>query len=201
VNGKIAAVGSERLLISNEHTNRVVHKWRSEEQSILIGTNTALLDNPSLTNRLWTGKNPIRLVIDMDLKLPSSAKLMNGEAPTIVFNRHQHTVELGKDAFLQLPAVSYYQVTEDVDVVMQVLNACYQLQLQSVLVEGGAQLLQSFIKADCWDEAYVITNEVLTVAEGLGAPVLTNARSRQTEQLEQDRIDYFVHSKLEYSGV
>jgi diaminohydroxyphosphoribosylaminopyrimidine deaminase / 5-amino-6-(5-phosphoribosylamino)uracil reductase len=82
--GREAAV--ERLLISNEYSNRLVHKWRSEEAAILVGTNTALLDDPELTTRLWPGPSPVRLVLDRDLKLPSSLKIFNQEVKTIIFN-------------------------------------------------------------------------------------------------------------------
>jgi diaminohydroxyphosphoribosylaminopyrimidine deaminase/5-amino-6-(5-phosphoribosylamino)uracil reductase len=75
-----------RLLISNEYSNRLVHKWRSEEASILVGTNTAMRDDPELTTRLWPGPSPIRLVVDMDLKLPSSLRIFNQQQPTIIFN-------------------------------------------------------------------------------------------------------------------
>src|SRR5437868_6012424 len=77
-NGKIG-IDTERVLISNEYSDRLVHKWRSEEAAILIGTNTALKDDPSLTTRLWQGNNPVRLVIDMDLRLPSHLKIFNRE--------------------------------------------------------------------------------------------------------------------------
>ena len=80
----------ERLIISNEYTNRLVHKWRSEEAAILIGKNTALIDDPSLTNRLWTGNNPIRIIIDMDLELPAYLKIFDRSVRTIIFNGRQH---------------------------------------------------------------------------------------------------------------
>ena len=86
VNGKTGAKNSDRLLISNDYTNRLVHKWRSEEASILIGTNTALKDNPSLTTRLWQGKNPVRIIIDRELQLPSKLNVFNNESKTIIFN-------------------------------------------------------------------------------------------------------------------
>ena len=165
-----------RLLISNEQTNRLVHKWRGEEMAILVGTNTALLDDPSLTTRLWPGRDPIRLVVDMDLRLPKSLQLFDGNAPTIVFNLHQHTLPLEKIAASDLRSigVGYYQVTEDVSLVHQIMNALYQLNIQSVIVEGGAQLLQSFIDDNSWDEARIISNQDLIIGEGLPAPVLKN---------------------------
>lgn len=172
--GKIANDDYSRVLISNAYTNRLVHLWRSQQMSILVGTNTALYDDPSLTTRLWPGKDPIRLVVDMDLRLPSTLQLFDGVTPTIVFNKHKHTLQLQKNIDWYLVGLQSYQVTEDVSLVHQITNALYQLNIQSVLVEGGAQLLQSFIDEGMWDEACVITNEKLALGEGLAAPILKN---------------------------
>jgi len=192
--GRIAAAtSSQRLLISNEYTNRLVHRWRSEEPAILIATNTALNDNPRLNTRLWPGKNPLRLVIDMDLRLPASLHIYDKLQPTVVFNKHQHSLDF--NVKLSEPAndlLGYYQVTEDVSIVQQVMNACYQMNIQSVLVEGGARLLQSFIGEDTWDEARIITNENLTIGEGLAAPLLLKALHNSTEQYFTDKINYFT---------
>src|SRR6266540_3635821 len=157
---------NKRLLISNEFTNRLVHKWRSEEAAILVGTNTAFMDDPELTTRLWKGNNPTRLVVDMDLKLPASLKIFNGESMTIVFNKIKHE---------ENDKILYYRVTEDVNLVHQITNALYQLKILSVIVEGGARLLQSFIDEGMWDEARVINNEELIINNGLPAPHLKNA--------------------------
>ncbi|MEO7768510.1 MAG: bifunctional diaminohydroxyphosphoribosylaminopyrimidine deaminase/5-amino-6-(5-phosphoribosylamino)uracil reductase RibD, partial [Ferruginibacter sp.] len=89
-NGKIGNSDGSRLMISNEITNREVHKWRSREASILVGTNTASKDNPSLTTRLWPGHHPLRLVIDKELKLPRTLSLFDGKVKTIVFNSILH---------------------------------------------------------------------------------------------------------------
>lgn len=184
-NGKIAGeAGGERLLISNEFTNRLVHKWRSEEAAILVGTNTALFDDPSLTTRLWKGANPLRLVVDMHLRLPSSLQLFNKQERTIVFNSLQHE-EQGN--------LLYYQVTGDVNLVHQVVNALYQLKVQSVLVEGGAQLLQSFIDEGLWDEIRVITNNELVTPDGLAAPRIHTGRLHKQESLFSDTLHYFVN--------
>ena len=98
---KIAVNSDKPLKISNEFTNRLVHKWRSEEAAILVGTNTALADDPLLTNRLWSGKNPVRLVIDKELKLPAGAKIFNIDAPTVVFNLYKSTIntELSNEVY------------------------------------------------------------------------------------------------------
>ncbi len=181
---KIAGNGTNRLLISNEQTNRLVHKWRSEESSILIGTNTAMLDNPELTTRLWNGPSPIRLVVDMDLSLPSSLKLFNGKQRTIIFNTVKHE---------EAEHLSYYQVTEDVSLVHQIVNALYQMKIQSVIVEGGARLLQSFIDEDIWDEARIINNEELIIRTGLAAPELRMNNVKEEMKIMGDAIKIYTN--------
>jgi diaminohydroxyphosphoribosylaminopyrimidine deaminase / 5-amino-6-(5-phosphoribosylamino)uracil reductase len=182
--GKIGSGTAERLMISNEYTNRLVHKWRSEEASILIGTNTALNDDPSLNVRSWKGNDPVRLIIDINLRLPSTLQVFDKGQRTIVFNRMRH--EEGD-------TLSYYQVTSDVSIVHQVLKACYQLNIPSILVEGGAKLLQSFIDNNSWDETRVITNTVINAGTGLTAPILSNAIEIQKENILTDTIAYFAN--------
>ncbi len=168
-----------RLLISNEYSNRLVHKWRSEESAILVGTNTALLDDPELTTRLWEGSSPVRLVIDKELKLPASLKILNGQIGTIIFNTKRHE-DAGR--------ILYYQLKDDKRFIQQMMNALYQLQIQSVLVEGGAKLLQSFIDGGIWDEARIIKNERLIINNGLRAPVLVNAKEIAKDKIFSDTI-------------
>ncbi|MBG9376317.1 bifunctional diaminohydroxyphosphoribosylaminopyrimidine deaminase/5-amino-6-(5-phosphoribosylamino)uracil reductase RibD [Panacibacter sp. DH6] len=191
-NNKIATLSAGRLLISNAVSNKLVHKWRSEEAAILIGTNTAMLDDPALTNRLWFGKSPVRLVIDMHLRLPHHLQIFDGKQPTVIFNSLQHSEDVFK---VLLPAGGIrgglYQVTEDVSMVHQVLNACYQNNIQSILVEGGARLLQSFIDEEAWDEARIITNETLTIEQGLPAPQLLNAMLVKQDRIFTDTIAFY----------
>jgi diaminohydroxyphosphoribosylaminopyrimidine deaminase/5-amino-6-(5-phosphoribosylamino)uracil reductase len=197
LDGKIANEDYSRIRISNEHTNRIVHQWRSEEMAIAVGTNTALFDDPELTTRLSPGRNPIRIVVDMDLRLPASLKLFDSKTPTIVFNTRQHSQPLEKISINELNGlgVGYYQVTEDVSLVHQIMNALYHMNIQSVLVEGGSYLLQSFIDEGIWDEARVITNEQLAVGAGLPAPVLKNAALKNTHPVFSDAIRTYKNTK------
>ena len=196
--GAIAAPGGSAVQISNGYTNRLAHRWRSEEAAILVGTRTALLDNPSLTTRLWPGKHPIRLVIDRHLKLSGTLQLFDAKTPTVIFNEQQHTIS---DSNRILSAGNwFYQVDKDVSMVEQVVNALYQLRIQCVLVEGGAQLLQSFINEDFWDEARVITNEALTIPGGIAAPRLTNTIKTGEERFFSDSIAYYIPSAFR-SGI
>lgn len=182
--GKIAQEDYSRLLISNEFTNRLVHKWRSEEASILVGTNTARYDDPALTTRHWPGPNPIRLVIDMDLQLPASLQLFDHTVPTIVFNTIKHEEQEN---------LLYYQVTHDVSIVHQVTNALYRFKIVSVLIEGGAKLLQSFIDAGVWDEIRLIRAGKTVAQTGIASPTMPNAEWRNAETMQSDTIDYFVN--------
>lgn len=179
---KIAADSGERLLISNEYTNRLVHQWRSEEAAILVGTNTALYDDPVLTNRLWSGPSPVRLVVDRQLRLPASLKIFNREVKTIVFN----TI---KDE--ESENLVYYKIRKDESLVHRLMTALYRMKLQSVLVEGGARLLQSFIEEGIWDEAKVIVNRVLMAGEGIAAPILPAAEKISEQQVADDLIEIF----------
>lgn len=184
---KIAYNSDKRLLISNNMSNKLVHKWRSEEAGILVGTKTALKDNPFLTNRLWNGKSPVRLIIDLDLKLPSTLNIFNNVAPTIIFNLHKNDSEISE--FLN-NQVYYYQLAKT-KIVQQILDACYTLNIQSIIVEGGQKLLQSFIDENLWDEARIITNQKLFIGEGLTAPVILNAELRSQEFYNEDFISIY----------
>jgi diaminohydroxyphosphoribosylaminopyrimidine deaminase / 5-amino-6-(5-phosphoribosylamino)uracil reductase len=198
LDNKIANEDYSRILISNEFTNRVVHKWRGEEMAIAVGTNTALFDDPELTTRLSPGNNPIRIVVDMDLRLHQTLKVFNSTTPTIVFNTKKNNLPLEKISITELKEIglAYYQVTGDVSLVHQMTNALYRMNIQSLLVEGGAYLLQSFIDEGVWDEARIITNEQLTIGSGLPAPVLKNSVLHASEQIFSDVIRTYKNTKV-----
>ncbi len=180
---KIGNAGNNRLIITNEFTDRIVHRWRSEEAGIMAGTNTVMLDDPQLTNRLWHGHSPVRVIVDMDLRLPSSLHVFDGSVKTIVFNALKH--EENDNLF-------FYQVTRDVNLVHQVVNGLYQMRILSVMIEGGARLIQSFIDEGMWDEARVITNSKLISKEpAIASPILTDSRLVDEEMISDDLIRIF----------
>ncbi|RZJ39913.1 MAG: bifunctional diaminohydroxyphosphoribosylaminopyrimidine deaminase/5-amino-6-(5-phosphoribosylamino)uracil reductase RibD [Chryseobacterium sp.] len=146
--------------ISNSLTKQFVHELRNNEHSILIGTMTALRDNPSLTTREITGRNPVRILIDIDLKVPSDYKIYNNEAETLVFNSIKNADE-GNIRFIK---------TESENFIEKLIKKLYELQIQSIIVEGGGLVLQQFIDANLWDETIVIKNENLTIENGTKAP-------------------------------
>lgn len=182
-NGIIGHGNGERLLISSPATNRLVHKWRSEEAAILVGTRTAMQDQPSLTNRLWHGKNPIRMVLDKNLSLPTSHPLLDQAAPTIVFNAAKN--ENSKN-------ITFVECDFSQNVVPQILSYAYQNNIQSILVEGGATLLQSFMNSGLWEEARVITNENLIAECGVAAPIWTQPIHIQSKMNVSDDSILFL---------
>lgn len=145
-------IDASPVWLTNQYSRQLVHKWRTEEMAILIGSQTAIDDNPSLTARDWSGKNPIRLLIDKDNRVPRNAKIFDNPAETIVLNHDNIDFETG--------------------VVQQILDLLYQKNLQSVIVEGGAKTLQSFIDANFWDEARIFESQK-QLFDGTKAPVFS----------------------------
>ncbi len=186
-NEKIAGNNGERVFISNDFTNRLVHQWRSEAAAIIAGSATFLKDDPALTTRLVQGNNPLRLVIDMDLKLPAALKVFDGSVKTIVFNAKKNETHHN---------LSFYKINKEEKLIPQLLNILCTLQIQSVIVEGGAKLLQTFIDENWWDEARVITNTEMEITEGLQAPVLKNNTLIKNENIRSDNIAYFINNTL-----
>ncbi len=146
--------------IGNSLTKQFVHQLRSEEHAILVGTNTALVDNPSLTVREFSGKNPIRILLDFDLKIPSNFKLLNDEAPTIIFNSVKNE-EIKNLKFIKI---------EKEDFLKNMMKKLHKEQIQSIIIEGGSFTLQKFIDEKLWDEAIIIRNENLLLQNGTPAP-------------------------------
>lgn len=181
----IAHADYSLLKISNDITDRLVHKWRSEAAAILVATNTALHDNPALTNRLWSGNNPTRLIIDKQLKLPATMHVFDGSLKTVVFN---FLKEEEKDGLM------FYKLAAAENIIPGLLAALYKLKVQRVLVEGGSRLLQSFIDAGSWDEARIITNELLITGDGIKAPQLKHHRLIGNDNINSDSLAYYENT-------
>lgn len=172
--------GQPRARITNSSTNKLVHQWRSEEQAIMVGTNTALLDNPRLTVRYAKGKDPVRIVLDKELKIPKKYHLLDGKIPTIIFTSKNK--KPGQN-------IDYITIDFGRDVLKQVLNELYKRSIQSMIVEGGAELLNSFIKAGLWDEARVIISPK-QFKEGIPAPKLVSKPYKRA-LIKGDKIYFY----------
>jgi diaminohydroxyphosphoribosylaminopyrimidine deaminase/5-amino-6-(5-phosphoribosylamino)uracil reductase len=146
--------------ITNALSKRLVHKQRSEESAILIGTNTAEYDNPALTIREWTGNQPVRLVIDRMLRLDSVLHLFDGKVPTWVFTGQEQA---------DTENLKYVPLDFNTNILPQLLAALHDRELLSIVVEGGSELLNSFLEADLWDEAFIYTGNQF-FGKGVEAP-------------------------------
>ena len=177
--GFIAQKNFESKWISDEFSRPLVHRWRSEEDAVLVGTRTASHDDPSLTVRDWTGRDPIRIVIDRFLRLNSHLQLFNKKEKTICYNVLKHEehknlllVRINENGFLE-----------------ELIHDLFKRNVQSLIVEGGAQTLQLFIDANLWSEARVFTSP-RTFGEGIKAPTF-QAKLGAQQNIDSDRLEYF----------
>lgn len=150
--------------ISNPLSQQMVHQLRADEHAILVGTKTALTDNPSLTVRKVSGKNPIRILIDFDLKVPEHYHIFNEDARMLIFNAKKET-EMGHLKWIKISRQNFLK---------NLIQKLYENEIQSVIIEGGAHTLQQFIDENLWDEAMVFKNQNLFLKNGTSVPILKN---------------------------
>ncbi|RYY69143.1 MAG: bifunctional diaminohydroxyphosphoribosylaminopyrimidine deaminase/5-amino-6-(5-phosphoribosylamino)uracil reductase RibD [Chitinophagaceae bacterium] len=180
--GFVARENFEALPISNPYTNRWVHKMRASEMAIMIGTNTALYDTPSLTTRHWIGKNPVRIVIDKKLQLNKEAALFSEAAATIILNELREARE---------GHLHYIRINKEERLLPQLLQLLFQKNIQSLIVEGGPALLQSFVDEGLWNEAFIITNEAFFLKSGVRAASLPADKFISSWHMAGDKIAYY----------
>lgn len=169
--------------ISNALTKQFVHQLRSNEHSILIGTMTALRDNPSLTTREIIGRNPIRILIDIDLKVPKDFNVYSNEAETLVFNSVKEGDE-GNIKFIKTSRENF---------IANMLKTLHELHIQSIIVEGGSLVLQQFIDAGLWDETIIIKNKNLVLENGTKAPRFSKTPI-DTRDFRDNDIEFYKNS-------
>lgn len=172
----------EPFWISNSISRMITHRWRSQEQAIMVGYNTVLNDNPSLTTRDWPGSSPIRIVIDPELKLSHSAKVFHNDAKTFVFSKHQTNDKEN---------TRYFMVSEKKEFLISVIQKLHELKIQSIIIEGGKATLERFMQGNLWDEARVFrSNQKMN--SGLRAPNL-NIRPENCLSIKDDCLCYYYN--------
>ncbi|MEM8893834.1 MAG: bifunctional diaminohydroxyphosphoribosylaminopyrimidine deaminase/5-amino-6-(5-phosphoribosylamino)uracil reductase RibD [Bacteroidota bacterium] len=175
--GFIALENYDSKWISNSSSRKLVHSWRSQEDAILVGYNTALHDNPSLTTRDWKGKNPKRIVIDPKLELSKDLNLFNGSVETYRVCEGEH----GSENIISLAKIDPKSI----------LSALVEKDIHSIIIEGGSSTLQKFIDAELWDEARVFVSET-KFEQGVKAPDLDRKPSTSRE-IFGDRLHYYYN--------
>lgn len=173
--GFIARSNHDSKWISNALSRQLVHKWRTEEDGILVGKNTAIHDNPSLTARDWSGKNPIRILLDSQLEANDNLNIFNDDADTLILNDLKND-QIGTNKWIKVD-------TKDPKSILSVLH---QEGIQSIIIEGGTQVLNSFIGSDCWDEARIFSSQT-TFGEGIEGPTIKGTVIN-VESIENDQL-------------
>ncbi len=161
----------EPIWITNKYSRQLVHKWRSEEQAILVGTQTVIDDNPKLNTRDWAGNNPIRVVLDQNNRIPQDSHIFSSDVKTIVFTKFKIAIEKEK---LNFEVIDFKE-----NITQQILDILYQHQIQSIIIEGGLQTLQTFINTNLWDEGrFFVGNTYFT--KGTKAPIIAGIKNKKT---------------------
>ncbi|MDP2413631.1 bifunctional diaminohydroxyphosphoribosylaminopyrimidine deaminase/5-amino-6-(5-phosphoribosylamino)uracil reductase RibD [Daejeonella sp.] len=183
--GFFAPADKSQKWISSQNAKQLVHRWRTEEDAVLVGKNTALADNPRLNSREWPGRDPTRIVIDRRLELPEDLNVFDQSQDTIIFNE-QKTDLVDRIKYLEL---------EDFDNLLPQLIAyqLYLMDIQSLIVEGGAETLNLFIKAGLWDEARVFTSPQ-NWNSGIPAPKLFG-KPGETQTVGPDALNIWFNKE------
>lgn len=160
---------TQGVRITDETCQKLVHQWRSQEQAILVGSITAVNDNPSLTTRLVEGNNPLRFAWDLHDKIPTCSHLKDGLTPTIIFTNKIHESKEN---------LEYITVSENENILTKTLHVLFEKGIQSLIVEGGTKTLQTFIDADLWDEARIFTTKE-KFGKGIASPNFAYSSNNQ----------------------
>nr|WP_297788172.1 bifunctional diaminohydroxyphosphoribosylaminopyrimidine deaminase/5-amino-6-(5-phosphoribosylamino)uracil reductase RibD [uncultured Allomuricauda sp.] len=174
----------EPFWITNAHSKQLVHQWRSQEQAILVGTNTVLEDNPKLTTRNWAGKDPIRVVLDRNLKIGSNYHVLDTSVRTIFLTEVE-------DASKYMEGVDYVIIDFSANLAKEICDALHQHNITSVIIEGGTKTLQTFIDENLWDEARIFKGAVC-FKNGLPAPKLKGTLQHQNKILT-DTLSVYIN--------
>ncbi|WP_111625559.1 bifunctional diaminohydroxyphosphoribosylaminopyrimidine deaminase/5-amino-6-(5-phosphoribosylamino)uracil reductase RibD [Arenibacter echinorum] len=173
----------EPYWISNPYSQQLVHQWRSQEQAILVGTNTVLVDNPKLNVRHWKGRNPIRIVLDRELKIDNKHHVLDGSVKTIII-----TAQKPENPH---KGIIYEVIDFENNLVTQICDILHKHDIISVIIEGGAKTLQSFIDSELWDEARIFKGKS-QFREGLESPRIHGFLESET-QIESDILTLLKH--------
>lgn len=174
----------EPVWITNTFSRQLVHKWRTEEQAILVGTHTVLEDNPKLDARDWHGQNPVRIVLDKSGKIDHKYHVKDEKSQTIIITAQENLASTEN--------LIYENCIFDNRLVFSICTILYKKNIQSVIIEGGSQTLQSFIDANLWDEARVFKGAT-SFSTGIKSPIISSQKTAIQRILKDELLIFFNH--------
>jgi diaminohydroxyphosphoribosylaminopyrimidine deaminase/5-amino-6-(5-phosphoribosylamino)uracil reductase len=183
--GFIARKDYDSKWISNEFSRKIVHKWRAEEDAILVGTNTCQYDNPRLNVRTWEGNHPLRIVIDRHLRLLPHLHIFDKTQPTICYNLMKDHYENNLE-FVNLSG----HISAETSFIHALLSDLFRRNVQSLIIEGGSIVLHQFIQEGFWNEARIFKANHL-FEQGIKAPLLSSAALYRTDNYFEDKLFLF----------
>jgi diaminohydroxyphosphoribosylaminopyrimidine deaminase / 5-amino-6-(5-phosphoribosylamino)uracil reductase len=178
--GFISGPNNRPVQISGPLSRRLVHKWRSEEQAIMVGSRTAACDNPRLDTRFWLGHNPLRVVIDRKLQLPTHLHLFDKSQPTVVYTYRQQEQTHENLQFVQL--------LQEEPLLAQIMQDLHERNVLSLLVEGGTYLLKSLLMESLWDEALCLKSRTRVLGDGTRAPIMAQGQLLEVQAVGPDQL-------------
>lgn len=180
--GYFAPADLEQKWISSDESKALTHKWRSEEMAILVGRKTAMADNPRLTTRLWHGRNPVRLIIDKNLELDKDLNIYDGKSKTWIFNALKNEEQ---------NQIKLIQLDFSKEILNQIMTKLYELEIQSIIIEGGRNTLDGFITEKLWDEARIFVSSELW-GKGKTSPKIESKHIAE-KPIGDDQLKIFVN--------
>ena len=175
------------IWITNTYSQQLVHKWRSEEHAILVGTNTVIADNPRLNVRSWNGESPIRVILDRNLRIPENANVLDGSVKTIMITAKGKQQKANSKEQVVFEFIDFSK-----NLAKQICKVLYKHKIQSIIIEGGNQTLQTLIDESLWDEARVFKSDK-TFEKGIKTPQFTKTYFKETH-IKNDTLKIYKNA-------
>ncbi|WP_238785636.1 bifunctional diaminohydroxyphosphoribosylaminopyrimidine deaminase/5-amino-6-(5-phosphoribosylamino)uracil reductase RibD [Blattabacterium cuenoti] len=189
-NGFINSINDKTIKISNIYSRQLNHKWRSEENSILVGTKTVLNDNPKLNIRYWFGINPVRILLDRKLDISHNYFVLDNTQKTIIFTEKNYNKKYKN--------IEYIYISFNDIMIEKILYILFKKNIQSLIIEGGKKIFDCFIEKNLWDECRIFISNTLFIKRGLKAPLIREYDIKKNIIISTDKLIIYNNKKLKF---